>query len=310
MINIINMCLRIERDCSYIYYCYFDLHYHKKPTTKLFCCLFLTNASKNIYSSIKIFVIIIKHEVIKMAFTITIDQFEGPLDLMLHLVKDNKLDLFDLDMNVLTEQYLQYINTMDSLHLEVASEFLSELAGLIEYKSKKLLPREEVLIEEDFEEDQRERLVKRLLEYQRFKEVSGEFEKNYEHRQRLLEKPMSDITQTWMNVTMESDLSGNPYDLIKAMNKVLRRIALQHPYETKMTIKELSLDERVVQIKQQLKDWVGKMSFEQLCHDCVDLHMVIVTFLSLLDLIKHKEITFHLDDNETIWIVKGEVVYG
>ena len=245
-----------------------------------------------------------------MAFTITIDQFEGPLDLMLHLIKDNKLDLFDLDMNLLTEQYLHYLNAMESMHLEVASEYLSELAGLIEYKSKKLLPREKVVIEEEYEEDQRERLVKRLLEYQRFKEVSATFEKSYEQRQRMMEKPMSEITQKWIHTTMEGDLQGNPYDLIKAMNKVIRRAALAHPYETKMTVKELSLDERVVQIKQRLRDWVGKMSFEELCSDCSDLHMVIVTFLSVLDLIKHKEIMFHIDDDDIIWIIRGEVVYA
>ena len=75
-----------------------------------------------------------------MAFTVTIDQFEGPLDLMLHLIKDNKLDLFELDMDLLTDQYLHYLNAMESMHLEIASEYLAELAGLIEYKSKKLLP--------------------------------------------------------------------------------------------------------------------------------------------------------------------------
>ena len=74
-----------------------------------------------------------------MKFTVTIDQFEGPLDLMLHLIKENKLDLFDLDMNVLTTQYIEFIHQMKNLHLEIASEYLSELASLIEYKSKKLL---------------------------------------------------------------------------------------------------------------------------------------------------------------------------
>ncbi|MEG0329645.1 MAG: segregation/condensation protein A [Longicatena sp.] len=245
-----------------------------------------------------------------MAFTITIDQFEGPLDLMLHLIKDNKLDLFDLDMNILTEQYLAYIGAMESMHLEVASEFLSELAGLLEYKSKKLLPREKVMIEEEFEEDQRDRLVQKLLEYQKYKEVSLELEKSYEQRQLLMSKPMSDETQQWLNTTIEGEFVGNPYDLIKAMDKVVRRMALAHPYETKMTVKELSLDERVIQIKKHLRDWVGKMSFEELCNDCTNLHMVIVTFLSVLDLIKHREITFHVDEDETIWIVKGEVVYA
>lgn len=245
-----------------------------------------------------------------MAFTIMIDQFEGPLDLMLHLIKDNKLELFDLDMNILTDQYLHYLGAMESMHLEIASEYLAELAGLIEYKSKKLLPREKVVIEEEFEEDQRDRLIKRLLEYQRYKEISEQFEKKYEERQLMMSKPMSEETQKWLNTTVEGDFEGNPYDLIKAMNKVLRRSALQHPYETRMTVKELSLDERVLQIKKRLRDWVGKMSFEELCTDCVDLHMVIVTFLSVLDLIKHKEITFHVDEEDMIWIIRGEVVYA
>lgn len=246
-----------------------------------------------------------------MAFSITIDQFEGPLDLMLHLVKDNKLDLFDLDMDILTDQYLAYLNSMEEMQLEVASEYLSELAGLIEYKSKKLLPREKVEIEEEYEEDQRDKLMKRLLEYQRFKEVSELFQQKYEERQCLMSKPMSEETKQWITAVNEDDISGNPYDLIKAMNRVIRRVALMQPYETKMTIKELSVDERVLQIKRRLQNWQGKISFDELCEDCIDLHMVIVTFLSILDLIKHKEFTFTIDDKETIWLLKNEVaVYG
>lgn len=244
-----------------------------------------------------------------MAFTVTIDQFEGPLDLMLHLVKDNKLDLFDLDMDVLTEQYLTYLNAMESMHLEVASEYLAELAGLLEYKSRKLLPREKVEVEEEYEED-KQKLAQRLLEYQRFKEVTADFEKKYAERQKLFSKPLSEEANKWIKTTIEEDLRGNPYDLIKAMQKVIRRQVLAHPYETKMTVKELSLDERVVQIKKRLKDWKGKMCFEELCNDCTSLHMVIVTFLSILDLIQHKELSFTIDQDEEIWIIKGEEVYA
>lgn len=243
-----------------------------------------------------------------MAFEITIEQFEGPLDLMLHLIKENKLDLFDLDMNVLTTQYLAYIEAMESLHLEVASEYLSELAGLIEYKSKKLLPREKVVIEEEYEEDQRDKLVQRLLEYQRFKEVSIVLAREFEERQMMMSKPLSEETSKWISNTTELPLEGNPYDLIKAMQKVIRRRALLKPYETRMTIKELSLDERVLQMKQRLSGWQGKMSFEELCNDCSSLHMVIVTFLGLLDLIKHREITYTIDEENVIWIIKGETL--
>lgn len=245
-----------------------------------------------------------------MAFEIMIDQFEGPLDLMLHLIKNNKLDLFDLDMNILTDQYLQYLNTMEAMHLEIASEFLSELAGLIEYKSKRLLPREKVVIEEEYEEDQREKLVKRLLEYQRFKEISEVFGTKYEERQRLISKPLSEETSKWMKQVEVEDFKGSPYDLWKAMNKVLRRISLMNPYETKMTVKELSVDERIVQIQKQIRGSKQKMRFDELCKDCVDLHMVIVTFLSILDLIKQKEIVFFIDEQENIWVMQGENSYA
>lgn len=245
-----------------------------------------------------------------MAFEITIDQFEGPLDLMLHLIKENKLELFDLNMDMLTDQYLAYLNTMEAMHLEVASEYLAELAGLIEYKSKKLLPREKVIIEEEYEEDQRDRLVKRLLEYQRFKEVSETFQKQYEARQKLMSKPLSNEASRWMKTIVDEEIKGNPYDLVKAMNKVLRRMALAQPFETRMTVKEMSVDERKDQIMRRVKHWTGKMSFEELCSDCIDLHMVIVSFLAVLDLIKLKIITFTIDEAEMIWIIKGEVAYA
>lgn len=241
-----------------------------------------------------------------MAFEVTTHSFEGPLDLMLHLIKENKLDLFDLDMDVLTSQYLTYLNAMEAYHLEIASEYLSELAGLIEYKSKKLLPREKVLIEEEFEEDQRDKLVKRLLEYQRFKEVCQTFEDYYNQRQMSYTKPLSEETNQWITLVKEEELQGNPYDLVKAMNKIIRRSFLQRPQQTRMTIKELSLDERVVQIQDRLRFWSGKMNFETLCEDCTDLHMVIVTFLSVLDLIKHGEINYAVDEDDTIWIIKGD----
>ena len=143
-----------------------------------------------------------------MKFTVTIDQFEGPLDLMLHLIKENKLDLFDLDMNVLTTQYIEFIHQMKDLHLEIASEYLSELASLIEYKSKKLLPREEVQVEEEYEEDQRTKLVARLVEYQKYKEISEKLRIDYENRQKHFTRPVSPLVEQW-SIPIESDTLEN-----------------------------------------------------------------------------------------------------
>ena len=241
-----------------------------------------------------------------MKFTVTIDQFEGPLDLMLHLIKENKLDLFDLDMNVLTTQYIEFIHQMKDLHLEIASEYLSELASLIEYKSKKLLPREEVQVEEEYEEDQRTKLVARLVEYQKYKEISEKLRIDYENRQKHFTRPVSPLVEQW-SIPIESDTLENqsPYELLKAMNRVLQRMILLKPYETKVTIKELSVEERLEQIKERLKDSNDIILFETLCDDCSSLHMVIVTFLSILDLIHQKWLDFTIDSEDHIYVKRG-----
>jgi segregation and condensation protein A len=241
-----------------------------------------------------------------MRFTVTIDQFEGPLDLMLHLIKENKLDLFDLDMNVLTTQYIEFIHQMKDLHLEIASEYLSELASLIEYKSKKLLPREEVQVEEEYEEDQRTKLVARLVEYQKYKEISEKLRIDYENRQKHFTRPVSPLVEQW-SIPIESDTLENqsPYELLKAMNRVLQRKILLKPYETKVTIKELSVEERLEQIKERLKDSNDTILFETLCADCSSLHMVIVTFLSILDLIHQKWLDFTIDSEDHIYVKRG-----
>ena len=241
-----------------------------------------------------------------MKFTVTIDQFEGPLDLMLHLIKENKLDLFDLDMNILTTQYIEFIHQMKDLHLEIASEYLSELASLIEYKSKKLLPREEVQVEEEYEEDQRTKLVARLVEYQKYKEISEKLRIDYENRQKHFTRPVSPLVEQW-SIPIESDTLENqsPYELLKAMNRVLQRMILLKPYETKVTIKELSVEERLEQIKERLKDSNDMILFETLCDDCSSLHMVIVTFLSILDLIHQKWLDFTIDSEDHIYVKRG-----
>ena len=240
-----------------------------------------------------------------MDFKVTIDQFEGPLDLLLHLIKENKLDLFDLDIDVLTGQYLIYLDSMDQLHLEIASEYLVELATLIEYKSKRLLPKDESVLDEDLEEDPKDRLVRRLLEYQQYKEVSSSFKQLYEDRQKQMTKPLSLVVNEWINDTSDVHIEGNAYDLVKAMNRCLRRMSFTKPLETKFTKKELSLEERSLQIKARLSSLPMTFSFETLIDDCEDVTSVIVTFLAILDLARLHTLTFTTDDNDNIYFARG-----
>ncbi len=250
------------------------------------------------------FVIIMSGELMK--FEVSIEQFDGPLDLMLHLVKENKLDLFDLDMDVLASQYITFIHDMQTLHLEIASEYLEELASLIEYKSRKLLPREKVEVKEEYEQDQRERLVARLLEYQQYKEVSSYFKDSFDQRQKHFSRPLSTLVDDWKKSNDQGPLQDESvYSLMKAMQRVLKRHAILQPYESKITIKELSTEERVEQIKNKFIGMNERISFEECCNDCINLHMVIVTFLGILDLIHQKWLSYTIDDQEEIWIWKG-----
>lgn len=239
-----------------------------------------------------------------MSFEANIEKFEGPLDLMLHLIREQELDIFDLDMNILTEQYLAYLTKMEDLHLEVESEYLVELATLVEYKSKKLLPKDETKLEGEYEEDPKDALVRRLLEYQKFKEVSKELYESYEERNTQLSKAISD-SDLFKEEDNNELFDGNPNDLLKAMNKVLRRIELSRPVETKYTKKELSIDDRILQIKARLKDMDDTFNFDELVNDCHEIHEYIVTFLAVLDLAKNHVLSFSVDEDENIWFQRS-----
>lgn len=240
-----------------------------------------------------------------MSFLANIEQFEGPLDLMLHLIKEQELDIFDLDLDILTKQYLLYIEEMENLELEVESEYLVELATLVEYKSKKLLPKDESKIEDEYEEDPKERLVRRLLEYQKYKEVSKTLYDAYSDRSFQLSKPISDGEEFKVQES-NSPYDGNPNDLLKAMSRVIRRLELSKPIDTKYTSKELSVDDRILAIKARLKDLDDTFSFEKLVDDCKEVHEVIVTFLAVLDLAKNHILFFSTDDNDNIWFTRGD----
>lgn len=236
-------------------------------------------------------------------FKVTIENFDGPLDLMLHLIKEKELDLFDLDVNVLTDQYIAYLNAMNELHLEIASEYLVELAELIEYKSKKLLPKDTSELEE--EEDPKDRLVRRLLEYQQFKEVSAQLNALFEERQMQMTKPQSELAEKWIKNTDDMHYEGNPYELMRAMRKCLMRLQLAKPIETRYTAREISMEDRELEIRAKLETLPKTFQFERLLEDCHDVPMFIATFLAVLDLARQHILNFTVDEEDTIWFSKG-----
>lgn len=242
-----------------------------------------------------------------MAFEVSINQFEGPLDLMLHLIREQELDLFDLDILVLVDQYIAYINAAKQVHLEIASEYLTMLATLIEYKSKKLLPKDHSDLDDDYQEDPHDMLVKRLLEYQQFKEITAVLQQRYEERLKQHATAIEPLAEVWLQDVEIEDLEGDVFDLFKAMTNVMGRIALDNPFQTKVTRKEVSVDERVVSIRERFKDNERSFSFSDVVSDVEDMQVFVVTFLAILDMIRLNLLTFVIDDKSEIWLKWSEI---
>ena len=228
-----------------------------------------------------------------MKFDFVIDDFEGPLDLLLHLVKENKMDLFNIRLEVIIDEYLEFINKMEEMNLIVASSYLVMASELIELKSKKLLPRNE---EETSEEDEisEEKLINRLIEYQKYKDLTSDFKKLEEERKEIFTtlpknlKEYSDET----GVIPNSDITLE--DLVDAFKKFLERKELEKPLTTKVTKKEISVEERERDVKKILKK-KKKVNFLEL-FDVVTKEYVVVTFLTILEMCRKNEIRLTQDD--------------
>lgn len=241
-----------------------------------------------------------------MEFRVKLEDFDGPLDLMLHLIRENKLDIFNLNMHILADQYIAFIQSMEHMHLDIASEYIEELSALLEYKSRKLLPRNENTLDENYEEDQRQKLISRLLEYQTFKEAAAWLQEKQESRAACLSREKASMAQSWSQVQEVSDPNGfHTSQLSQAMLRVLKRHALLQPYETRVSVKEISIEEQMEKVYAWLD--AGLVSFDQIVQKCSSLHETIVSFLAVLAGIHENRIQFHIEENGDIWLKKKEV---
>lgn len=240
-----------------------------------------------------------------MDYKIMINEFEGPMDLLLHLIKKSDINICDISIEEITKQYLDYINEMEKLDLDIASEYLIMAAELIEIKSSILLPKQEVN-EDEYEEDPREKLIRRLIEYKQYKEKLPEFKQLEIDRKQMYSKEPSDLSNFKIideNIDL-GDIGIN--DLMEAFNKFLERKKLEQPLNTKITKKEYSVSERSTEIKNILKN-KKKIEFEEL-FEAVNKDYIVVTFLSILTLAKKQELKITQDNNfsKIILSLRGE----
>lgn len=228
-----------------------------------------------------------------MNIEIKINEFEGPLDLLLHLIKESKMDIFDLKIEVITDQYLEYINKMEEMNLNIASSYLVMAAELIEMKSRMLLPRHEE--DEEQEEDPQEQLVNRLIEYQRYKDLTLKFKDLEEERHKVYTKSPENIKEYLPEVEVISNTDVTLDDLIKAFQKFLERQKENEPLSTKVTKKEMSVEDRRKSIRNILKK-KHKFNFLEL-FDVLTKEYVVVTFLAILEMARQNELIIVQESN-------------
>jgi segregation and condensation protein A len=210
-------------------------------------------------------------------------RFEGPLDLLLHLIKRDEIDIYDIPIAHITQQYLSYIELMRRLDLEVAGEFLVMAATLMRIKAKMLLPLPAVGEEEE-EGDPREELVQRLLEYRQFKEAAGTLKSREEDRRRLFERGMLPGADEAGPLPLAP---ATLFDLLDALNRVMLRIPEQAVYEVQA--EAYDVEDKMALIARAVAER-GAVSFIALMQECRVRAEVIVTFIALLELVKLGEV--------------------
>ena len=220
-----------------------------------------------------------------------INEFEGPLDLLLHLIKESKMNIMDIEIEKITEQYMAYLDLQEKMNLEIASEYLVMASELIELKSKMLLPNPKN--EEGEEEDPREELVNRLLEYQAYKEIAKVLHDKENLRKEIYTKSPENIRNyVEEDVSITSDVTLD--DLIDAFKKYLERKKDTKPLQTKITVNEVTVSSRRHDIKNLLKT-KKRVSFFEL-FPVVSKEYVIATFLAILEMAKSHELTITQND--------------
>jgi segregation and condensation protein A len=220
------------------------------------------------------------------AYKVKLDSFEGPLDLLLHLIRKNELNIYDIPIALITEQYLGFIELMQELNLDVAGEFLVMAATLIHIKSRMLLPRPESATDDPVDaEDPREVLVRRLLEHQKFKAAAELLHERETWRSAQYIRPDSRVADA-AGDEYESELDVDLFGLIAAFRGVLER-ANRRPRMI-LPPEQMSIEDRIRQLLDRLSE-TDACGFEDLFSDGDGSRpFMIVTFLALLEMIRLK----------------------
>ena len=223
-------------------------------------------------------------------YRVKLDIFEGPMDLLLHLIKKSEVDIYDIPISFITKQYLEYIELMKQLNLDLAGEFIVMASELMHIKSRMLLPKTELEEEEEEGPDPRDELVRRLIEYQQYKEIAEEL------RERdLLGRDVFSRGATssdWVETPADRLAPVSLFSLVEAFQKLLEKA---EPDEVQYIVDRISVRERIVQLMDRFKN-VENIAFDELFEDSKTRRDLIVTFLAILEMVRISVLKVHQSD--------------
>ncbi|MEX0845711.1 MAG: segregation/condensation protein A [Balneolaceae bacterium] len=230
-------------------------------------------------------------------YRVQLNNFEGPLDLLLFFIKRDELDIYDIPISYITNQFLEYLHVLEELDLDVASEFILMASLLMSIKARMMLPREDSDEEELDETDPRFELVQRLLEYKRYKEMSEKMADMDEETRKQYMRGYPEADDVEKQATGEALQDVTMFDLIAAFKKVLqdieRKNVVHHVEKVSTTV-----EEQAEFILNKLQE-NGRQSFMELCSTLKNKIYLVVTFLAVLEMIKEQQINLFLEEDPT-----------
>lgn len=216
-------------------------------------------------------------------YEVKLDAFNGPLDLLLHLIQKIEIDIYDIPMKALTEQYMQYIHTMNQLEINIASEYLVMASELLMIKSKMLLPQTNEV--EDLDDDPRDELVDRLIEYQNYKAYTEFLNERKVERALYFSKHPTDLSHLESNETWSPDNTIDLTELIIAYQKVKNRVEFHTPKTVDIRKETLTIQQATSQVTDKLKQHES-FNFFSLFNFTEPIEMVVTHFLAILEMSK------------------------
>ncbi|PQO27044.1 segregation and condensation protein A [Blastopirellula marina] len=238
-----------------------------------------------------------------MNFRVEIPIYRGPLDLLLYLVRKHELDIVDIPIAQVTQQYLQYLDILKAMDVNSVADFLEMASTLIEIKSKLVLPQQEDLDEEAID-DPRDQLVERLLEYKRFKDAASLLEDHGRDWQRRFSRIADDLPPRKVDMADQPINEVELWDLVSALNRLLRDSKQAQP--TNIVYDDTPIRVHMKQVHARIVS-EGKVRFSTLFPPDAVKTRIIGIFLALLELIRHYNTLAHQDDDDQeIWITAGE----